>query len=59
MTWRGGFVAGVAAGLAHEQGRQAEAEAGEGDAEEERLGSQPVACSAMKPVASAVSATAP
>ena len=37
----GGFVVGVAAGLADEQGRQAEPEPGEGDAEVERLGSQP------------------
>ena len=52
----GGFVAGVAAGLAHEQGGQAEAEAGEGDAEEERFGAEP-GVSAMAPVASAVTAT--
>ena len=38
----GGLVAGVAAGLAHEERGQAEAERGVGDAEEERLGAQPV-----------------
>jgi hypothetical protein len=38
----GGFVVGVAAGLADEQGGQAEAERGEGEAEVERLGAQPV-----------------
>ena len=43
VTWLGGFVAGVAAGLADEQGGEPEAEAGVGDAEEERLGPQPVA----------------
>ena len=35
-----GFVVGVAAGLAHEQGRQAEAQRGEGDAEVEGFGSE-------------------
>ena len=38
----GGFVAGVVLGLAHEQGGESEAETGERDAEEERLGSQSV-----------------
>ena len=38
----GGLVAGVAAGLADEQRRDAEAEPGVGEAEEERLGPQPV-----------------
>ena len=37
-----GLVARVAVGLAHEESRQAEAERGVGDAEEERLGPQPV-----------------
>ena len=41
-------------GLAHEQRRQGETEAGVGDAEEERLGSQARRAAAMKPVASAV-----
>ena len=35
-----GFVAGVAAGLAHEQRGEREAETGEGDAQEERFWSQ-------------------
>ena len=39
----GRFVTGVAVGLAHEQRRQAQAERGVGDAEEERLGPEPVA----------------
>ena len=43
--WRcgAGLVAGVAAGLPDGEGRQAEAERGVGEAEEERLGAQPVA----------------
>ena len=55
----GGFVVGVAVGLADEQHRQAEAEPGVGEAEEERFGTQPVVAAAMYPVASAVMATAP
>ena len=38
----GGFVPGMAAGFADEQGGQPEAETRERDAEEERLGAQPV-----------------
>ncbi len=39
----GGLELGVVAGLADEHRRQAEAERGEGDAEQERRGAQPVA----------------
>ena len=38
----GGLVAGVAPGLTHEEGGQAESERGVGHAEEERFGAQPV-----------------
>ena len=41
-TWVRGLVPGVVAGLADEHGGQSEAEGGEGDAEQERRGAQPV-----------------
>ena len=42
-VWVAGFVPGVVAGFADGQGGQAEAERGEGEAEVERRGPQPVA----------------
>ena len=54
----GGLVPGMAVGLADEQGREPEPQAGEGHAEEERVGPQPERA-AMNPVASAARATAP